>query len=138
MSDTLALTLFDPTVIDAETALLIARLALDDIDEVEANRKGKTRADAPSSHEERAFDLQREMLENFLQLDEDYRFAKSLDHALAADQDILTIVGDLERAAEDDRRAAVALSRGLPMPPISVAQRSVEDLEYLALESPKK
>lgn len=138
MSDTLALTLFDPTGIDVETALLIARLALDDIDEVEANRKGKTRADAPPSHEERAFNLQREMFESFLQLDEDYRFAKSLDDALAADQDILTIVGNLERAAEDDRRAAMAVSRGLPMPPLSVAQRSVENLELLAIEPPKK
>lgn len=138
MSDTLALTLFDPIGIDAETALLIARLALDDIDEVEANRKGKTRADAPPSHEQRAFDLQRELYESVLQLDEDFRFAKSLDDALAKDQDILTTVGDLERAAEDDRRAAVAVSRGMPMPPISVVQRSVEDLDYLALDSSKK
>lgn len=138
MSDTLALTLFDPTGIDAETALLIARLALDDIEEVEANRKGKTRADAPPGPEERAFDLQRELFEDFLQLDEDYRFARSLDDALAADQDILTIVGDLERAAEDDHRAAMAVSRGLPMPPLSVAQRSIEDLELPAVEPPKK
>lgn len=138
MSDTLALTLFDPTGIDVATALLIARLALDDIDEVEANRKGKTRADAPPSHEQRAFDLQRELFESVLQLDEDFRFAKSLDDALAKDQDILTIIGDLERAAEDDHRAAVAVSRGMPMPPLSVAQRSLEDLEYLALEPPKK
>lgn len=138
MSDTLALTLFDPTGIDAETALLIARLALDDIEEVEANRKGKTRADAPPGPEERAFDLQRELFEGFLQLDEDYRFARSLDDALAADQDILTIVGDLERATEDDHRAAMAVSRGLPMPPLSVAQRSIEDLELPAVEPPKK
>lgn len=138
MSDTLALTLFDPTGIDAETARLIVRLALDDIDEVEATRKGKHRADAAATSEERAFDIQRTLLEGFLQLDEDYCFAKSLDSALDADQDILTMFGDLERAAEDDHRAAVAVSRGLPMPPLSVAQRSVEDLEALALEPPKR
>lgn len=129
----MALILYNPPDIDEETALLIAQLSLDDLVELETSRKGKAREDVPPTDEERAFDIQRQLLEEFLRFDQDRRLAQSLDNALDVDQDILAVLCDVERAADDDRRAAEALSRGLPMPPKTVAQRSVEDLDEQAL-----
>jgi hypothetical protein len=113
--------------IDLETTLLISRIILDDIEEVNHTRKGKNRANASPSNEEYAFQIQREQLEGSLRIIEDYRFAKSLDLALETDVGYLMAVTITEQAAAEDRRAALALSRGEPLPRPSHSQRQMED-----------
>jgi hypothetical protein len=119
--------LFD---IGLETTLFIVQLAINDIAEITDGRKGKKRADAPLSDEEYAFQLQREVMESSLRLIDDYRVAKSLDVALETDRPYLTAIVISEQAAVDDHQAALALSRGEPLPRPSRSQRQVERADF--------
>lgn len=115
---------------DAESSLLIARLSLTDIDEIDASRKGKGRADAPLSDEEIAMQAQEEYLQAYMRMTEDYRVARSLHDALGSDQDYLEAWSVIDRAERDDHQAALALSRGEPLPPPSAFQRSLEEMAF--------
>jgi hypothetical protein len=113
--------------LDTETSILIARLVLDDIQEVNASRKGKGHAPAPLSDEEYALELHAEGLRSHLEFLEDIRLAKSIDEALQSDQDVLRKMVVLERAELDDHRVAQALSRGETLPEKSPYQRLLEN-----------
>jgi len=128
MASTSTLTLDQPSgELDPETSILIARLTLDDIEEINGSRKGKSRDDSPLTDEEYAFQAQAENLRIFLAFLEDSIFAQSVDGALDSDQHYLNAVRVIERAAEDDRRAAFALSEGQPLPEKSASQRLLEN-----------
>jgi len=128
MASTSTLTLDQPSgELDPETSILIARLTLDDIEEINGSRKGKSRDNAPLTDEEYAFQAQAESLRIFLAFLEDSIFAQSVDEALDSDQHYLNAVRVIERAAEDDRRAAFALSQGQPLPEKSASQRLLEN-----------
>lgn len=118
------------TDLDTATSTLFARLSLHDIDEIESSRKRKARADAPLTDEELAFQLQAEDFQNHLKVLEDHRFAESLANAIVSDQDFLRALSVVELGAQDDHAAALALSRGLALPPPSEAQQSLEDLSF--------
>ncbi|KAG6867374.1 hypothetical protein C0993_003619 [Termitomyces sp. T159_Od127] len=62
--------------------------------------------------------------------------ATSLNNAIDTDHRFLGMSSITERAAEDDRRAAIALSNGEPLPPQSNAQRLVEDTSFTTLSEP--
>lgn len=111
--------------IDAATSLLIAQLALLDIEDVESSRKGKARADVPIPDEEFAFKLQGESLRLLLG---DYAFASSVNRALQTDTDELRRLQEVEQAASDDRTAALAASRGQSLPVLTRSQQSLENL----------
>lgn len=112
---------------DAETSLLIAQLALEDIAHISTAHKGKARADAPLSDAELALQLQADDMHAIMQLVLDMRFARSLDCALGSDGRYLDAARIVEQGAEDDRRAALALQNGGALPAQSDAQRRLED-----------
>jgi hypothetical protein len=114
--------------LDAESAALVARLTLDDIAEIESRRKNKGRADAAISDEQLALQIQEETLQSVLSSLDDLRFAKSIDYALGTDRNYLAALSVVDRAAEDDHAAALALQRGEPLPSPSQAQRALETL----------
>ncbi|KAG5642661.1 hypothetical protein DXG03_002373 [Asterophora parasitica] len=116
---------------------LIAELTLHDIAEIENSRKGKARADAPLSDEEIAFQLQREFWETSMREMADLNMARSLNRAIDSDQAFLNILSITERAAQDDHRAAVSLSQGQALPPLSNAQRLLEDPTFVELARPR-
>jgi hypothetical protein len=108
--------------LDAETSALIARLALADLDELELDVSRTPR----TLDEGYAFRDQAECLRSFLETMEDAQFAKSLDNALRSDRVFLDAVNVVEQAEQDDHRAALALSRGEPLPEKSYSQELLE------------
>ncbi|KAG6855483.1 hypothetical protein H0H87_002210 [Tephrocybe sp. NHM501043] len=123
----------EPDALDAATSKLIAELLLEDISDISRRRKGKGRADAPLSDEELAFRMQRDIWEDTVRTVSDHAMAKSLNAAIDTDNRLLRAVSIFEQAAGDDRRAAQALSNGEPLPPLSKAQRLVEDPTFSEL-----
>ncbi|KAF5378618.1 hypothetical protein D9615_007185 [Tricholomella constricta] len=124
--------------LDFATSKLIAELTLHDIAEISSSRKGKARADAPLSDEEIAFRMQRESWENAMREMADHTMARSLNDAIESDHLFLNALSIAEQAAEDDRRAALALSDGQELPPPSNAQRLLEDPTFSELAGPPK
>ncbi|KAH7916168.1 hypothetical protein BJ138DRAFT_1169480 [Hygrophoropsis aurantiaca] len=119
---------------DLDTELLIAKLTLQDIDDIESSRKGKGREGAPLTDEELAFNEQAESIRNLLNLLADYKFAQSIDGALETDRTHLVTFSVLNDAEEDDHLAALALSRGENLPPPTVFQQALEDPSVLLRE----
>ncbi|KAG9217594.1 hypothetical protein CCMSSC00406_0010111 [Pleurotus cornucopiae] len=115
---------------DAETFALIARLLLDDINEVERYRKGKRNEGSPPTDEELSFSAQQKEMQDLLSSMQDLRVAEGLNRALTTDDAILSAFDIAERSADDDRRAAMALGSGLPLPPRTAYQRRVEDRRF--------
>ncbi|KAF8891038.1 hypothetical protein BD779DRAFT_223882 [Infundibulicybe gibba] len=114
---------------DFETSLLIARLALEDISDIDLSRKGKSCANLPPSDEEYAFSLQAEGIRNMLRSYEDFKIAQSMNDALTTDQAHLDAAAILEQGAADDRMVALALQQGRPIPASATpAQRLLEVL----------
>ncbi|KAG6847629.1 hypothetical protein H0H93_006957 [Arthromyces matolae] len=116
--------------LDIATSRLIAKLMLEDIAEIDARHKGKARADTPLSDQELALREQRQYWENSLRLIDDHVMAKSMNDAMTTDHRFIRAVTVAEQAAQDDRRAALALSNGGHLPPQSNAQRSVESKTF--------
>ena len=112
--------------IDLASSQLILRLTLEDIDELKEGRKGKARYDTPQTDSEYALDLQAESTRLALQVANDAALAASIGEALMTDRECLTAIAKSEQAAVDDRRAAVALSKGEKMPDMSKCQKWVE------------
>jgi hypothetical protein len=115
---------------DVALSVLIANLHLSDIDEINLSYKGKARANVPLSDEELAFQLQAENFRELVGTLEDRRFAESLGRALDTDEDYLAAFSTVELGAHDDHAAALALSSGQALPPVSMAQRALEDLTF--------
>nr|AAS46753.1 hypothetical protein PDUPB2 [Pleurotus djamor] len=115
---------------DPETSLLIANLILDDISELENRRKGKNRHDTPQTDEELSLSLQERHLRDLLGNIQDFQFAQGLDRALSSDLRLINTLSIAERAAHDDRVAALALSEGRPLPAKTPSQRHVETMTF--------
>ena len=113
--------------IDLASSQLILRLTLEDIDELKEGRKGKARYDTPQTDSEYALDLQAESTRVALQVASDAALAASMGEALMTDRQCLIAIAKSEQAAVDDRRAAVALSKGEKIPDMSKCQKWVED-----------
>ena len=116
---------------DVDTEILIAKLVLEDINDIEASRKGKSREDAPLTDEQLAIKEQAEASQELLGLLTDFRFALSMDEALEADRSHLAAFSVLNEGEEDDHLAALALSRGEDLPPPTVFQQALEDPSVL-------
>lgn len=120
--------------LDFDTSALIAQLALDDLEDSRATteEKGKARFDAALTDAEIAMRLQAEEFEQFPSFAEDSKYAQQLDkldHSAVPtidEQAQLEAFLIMERAAEDDRRAAEMLARGQPLPPLTENQRRME------------
>jgi len=128
----------DPVLddLDAETASLIARLALEDLDEAINSRKGKARAGFQLTDEELAYQLQSQQYQAWLTVAEDSKFAKSIGDALTADANYLEAFIASEEAAAADRLAAERLSRGEPLPPPTTSQTKVENRAFVMHPEP--
>ena len=113
--------------IDLASSQLILRLTLEDIHELKEGRKGKARHDTPQTDSEYALDLQAESTRVALQVANDAALAASVGEALLTDRECLIAIAKSEQAAVDDRRAAVALSKGEKIPDKSKCQKWVED-----------
>ncbi|KAF8963236.1 hypothetical protein BDZ97DRAFT_1039555 [Flammula alnicola] len=122
--------------LDAETSALIAKLALDDLEQVFTGRKGKARADAPLSDEEYAYQLQSEQFKEWLSIAEDAKYARSLGVALTTDAAYLDALITAEEAAAQDRRVAEMVSRGEELPPPTAAQTRVEHPAFVMHPDP--
>ncbi|KAF9007106.1 hypothetical protein BDQ17DRAFT_1351449 [Cyathus striatus] len=120
--------ILDDDTLDLETALLLARLELEDLQDIENARKGKQRHGVPLNDEQRAFKIQEEYLQGIIRTLADLKFARSLDQALMTDATQIQQLAMQEQVAEDDRRAAIALSNGQAMPPTTPAQRAMDML----------
>ncbi|KAF9528767.1 hypothetical protein CPB83DRAFT_297952 [Crepidotus variabilis] len=120
----------NPLDLDYETAALIVKLAMEDLDELRGQGKGKARANAPLTDEEYALQVQSQQYQELLISTEDAIIAKSLQEASATDATYLEALVVAERAAVADRRAALALSRGEALPPVQACQRRLEDPAY--------
>jgi hypothetical protein len=116
--------------LDAETAALIAKLALEDLAEVVESRKGKARADALPSDEEIAYQLQSEQYNDFLTITQDAKLAKSIGDALVTDTAYLDAFITAEEAAAEDRVAAELLSCGRPLPAPKSCQTRLEHPDF--------
>lgn len=114
---------------DAEelaNARLIAQLNLADIAEITAGRRRRPGISSQTD-EDVALRLQAEHLQRTIRDLDDHFMAERLATALETDRPFLQMLDTVERAAADDRRAAMALSEGKRLPPVSLAQRMLED-----------
>ncbi|RJE24123.1 RING [Aspergillus sclerotialis] len=94
---------------------LAFRFLLEDLEDVENKQKGKQAAGNLTDNE-LAFKLMREEILNAQTSIEDGILALSISSAVATDQNILASIRREERIAEQDRRYALALSNGQPIP----------------------
>lgn len=112
--------------VDVETSHLLARLLLEDVEEICASDKGKTRAEAVSD-QQYALELMRSDLRNVSQFAEDVVLARSIGEAVSADAECIERLRVEEQAAHDDRVYAAALSRSIALPMKTISQQNIED-----------
>ncbi|VDC05688.1 unnamed protein product [Peniophora sp. CBMAI 1063] len=117
---------------DIESLLLIAQLQLDDASEAQSRSTGKLREGSPSSDLQLALDSQVAFLHGYQRLLEDRKLAQSIDRALEQDQRMLGLFAAVDQGEQDDRQAALALSRGERLPPETQSQRSMPAVVALA------
>ncbi|KAH8100561.1 hypothetical protein BXZ70DRAFT_1000275 [Cristinia sonorae] len=95
---------------------LVATLSLQDINDVQANRKGKARQGALLSDEELAFQLYAEEANSLLTVANDAILASSIDEALKTDCAIIRQMVASENVAIRDRQLAMAMAQGRAPP----------------------
>ena len=115
-----------------ETESLVASLILQDLEEIQDARKGKSRAEAPITDDQLALQDQLAAVMSHLTVLEDIRVAHSLDDALRLDARYLEALSIINQAEIEDRNAALALDRGDALPPLTVSQRAMKDPLTLA------
>ncbi|QRW17226.1 hypothetical protein RhiXN_05228 [Rhizoctonia solani] len=97
-----------------ETLLEItARCQLMDIDELRAGIKGKARSGSPSnpvSDLEFAYDAMEAEARATLQLIQDRKIARSVEHTSQEDIDLINTIAEIERREQADRQYALSLS----------------------------
>jgi hypothetical protein len=106
---------------DMDLLSLVASLALEDVDDLHASAKGKTRFGAPPTDAEVAMRLYAEEAASLLAFSKDAALARSMDSALDTDRGVLAQVLGEELSARHDREVAVALSEGRQPPPRQAA-----------------
>lgn len=107
---------------NADTAALITKFALDDIEDAISGSKGKSRFNAPLFDEQLASKLQSQNFEEWLAYSEDAKYAQSLNVASATDSAYLDTARACEIVALEDRCVAEMLSRREALPPPTAAQ----------------
>ena len=110
---------------DLDTQLLVTHVQLDDLAAVQAQQKGKARADAPASDAHVALHHQKVVLEEQQTLLRDRRLANSVNRAVDADREMLILMASVDRAERDDHEAALALSRDEALPAETDYQKSL-------------
>ena len=118
--------------LDLETESLVASLILQDLEEIQDARKGKSRAEAPITDDQLALQDQLAAVMSHLTVLEDIRVAHSLDDALRLDAGYLEALSIINQAEIEDRNAALALHRGDALPPPTASQRAMENPLTLA------
>src|SRR6266545_1539110 len=113
--------------VDLDTAALIAKLALEDLESAYGRQFGKSKVGAALSDEEYAYQLQAQQYREWITTAEDARLVVSLNDAYESDAAYLEAISTAEMAARDDRNAALALSRGQSLPPPTRNQTRLED-----------
>jgi hypothetical protein len=111
---------------DVETTRLLAQLLLEDVEEICASDKGKTRA-GELSDQQYALELMRSDINNVSQVAEDVVLARSISEAVITDAECIERLRVEEQAAHDDRVYAAALSRHMVLPKKTVSQQNIED-----------
>ncbi|THH20263.1 hypothetical protein EUX98_g8615, partial [Antrodiella citrinella] len=101
---------------------LVAKLSLQDIDDLQANKKGKALDSAPLTDEELAFQLYAEEANGLLTFATDAILARSIDEALRTDRPVIQQMVAAENTAVRDRQMALALSQSRAPPPPPPAQ----------------
>ena len=94
----------------ADSHALIASLYLEDIDRVQASRKGKAQDGTPLTDEELAFQLYAEEMGRFLAVSRDAILAESIDKAIGMDRTLLRAYATFEAQEARDRSMAFSLS----------------------------
>ena len=122
-----SLDLNDTTELDIETARLLTKLWLEDLEDLRASDKGKYRA-GTTTDGRYAIDILASELERTLTMSEDMILARSMSEAVNADAECIERLRLEEQAAHDDRAYAAALSRGMALPRKTVSQQAVEDV----------
>lgn len=122
--------------LDLETEILIASLIIEDLEEIQNARKGKSRANAPMIDDQLALQEQLTSMMSHMTFLEDIRLAKSLDTALRLDRHCLEALSVIDQAETEDHNAALALQRGGPLPSPSAAQMSLSDPMAMASLNP--
>ena len=128
--------IFFDDAIDAETAALIAKFAIEDLEEAAATGKGKSHANAPLSDEQYAYQLQSQNYQEWMAVTTDGMYAQSLDGAMTTDAAFLEAAIVVEAAAAADRRVAEMLSRGEDLPPQTAAQVRLEQPGFTMYPNP--
>ncbi|KAJ6476499.1 hypothetical protein C8R47DRAFT_1141594 [Mycena vitilis] len=119
--------------LDAETAALISRLALEDLDDIRDSSKGEGCENDPLSDGEYALRAYAEETQKTLRFYQDLELARSIDSALELDQPILAVLSVVEEGVRDDHLYAEALNNGTELPAQSEVQRLLEDREFSLL-----
>jgi IBR domain, a half RING-finger domain len=101
------------TPIDDETAALLLQLQLDDLEEIAASSKGKSRI-GEISDKDIAIQLYKQELEAQASIDADRRMSRSIALAVQSDGPALTESASEQTSVEQNRRTAYQLS-GLPV-----------------------
>jgi hypothetical protein len=112
--------------VDLSTEILIAQLLYDDLQEMMDSRKGKARAGSSLSDTDYALQVQSEQLGKRLTEIQDAEMALSLNRAMQTDHAAISALALSEKVAQQDHEAALALSRGHQLPPITQQQRAIE------------
>ena len=116
----------------ADSHALIASLYLEEIEQVQASRKGKAQDGAPLTDEELAFQLYAEEMGRFLAVSRDAILADSIDKAIQADRTLLRAFATFEAQETRDRDMAFTLSgQTRPSSPASTFT-DVDDVVSLA------
>ncbi|KZP05172.1 hypothetical protein FIBSPDRAFT_914959 [Athelia psychrophila] len=111
---------------DLDTEILVVSLVIQDAGDLIAARKGKARADARTPDCELAAEEQLASAKIHLAFLQDCALARSMDTALRLDGDLIHTLCNIDQGEHDDHAAAVAMSRGRPLPAPTPSQRSLE------------
>ncbi|KIP11509.1 hypothetical protein PHLGIDRAFT_477035 [Phlebiopsis gigantea 11061_1 CR5-6] len=116
----------------ADSHALIASLYLEDIDRVQASRKGKAQDGSPLTDEELAFQLYAEEMSRFLAVSRDAILAGSIDKAIEEDRTLLRAYATFEAQEARDRNMAFSLSgQTRPSAPASSTFTDADDVVSL-------
>jgi hypothetical protein len=112
---------------DVDSALLTIRLALDDINQLQAVYPGKARADTALPDAQLALEYQAESLRALLSSLEDRKMALSFQQAISDDSVLIETFARLDRVEADDLHAAQALEQNQSLPAVTNDQKWLEN-----------
>jgi hypothetical protein len=114
--------------LDCDLAILVAQLILADINEIIATRSHEPSGRLAPADNDLALQVQADDARHLLQFYGDRRVASSLQQSIATDVPLINTLSMVDLAAMDDHQAALALSRGLPLPALTSRQQSLQTM----------